>query len=660
MRDRFRSEVIVSRRTLERFVDYDIDVISGTIRFKEPVLSRDPDLNPQFVVIDFELDHLAGGGPVNAGLRTDWTTKNGKLRIGSTIITDTGDTLNGNANADARTDLAAVDVRLRLSNATEVRAEAGRSFQGGAQADAWLIETEHHAGRLDLLAYARSASQDFGLGQMSGAERGRRKFGLDARYEMSESVSLTASAWDDDSLRDATHRTAVQIGAVHRTRHTDARIGLATMRDTRFDGQQVSSTVLEGGATQRLFDNRLEIAASTSLALGKSEAVDLPARHRLTSRYNLSKDVRLVGSYEIANGTRGDSRTARAGLEVSPWQGARIMTGLGQEAQTEEGKRAFASFGLTQTFEVNRHLSVSATVDAARNLGESAANNTNNPAQPPASGGRVAEGGRLEYDYTAFTTGATWRNGPWSISGRGEYRDGQDDDRKGVTLGAIRQLGEGSMVGGSFGWTRATTASGASSAVINSTLAVAHRPADAPYAVLGKLELRADSVRNITAGAPDIAGNAFTVTGDARSTRVIGSVALNWSPKEQDGSQFIQRSEASLFAAVRYNFDKLGDFDLAGTTLIAGFDGRWGLNEFVDLGGSTSIRANLMDNSLSFSYGPEIGITPATNVLLSIGYNVQGYRDRDFSAARNTDQGIYVAARLKLDNDSFSFLGMGK
>lgn len=41
VRDRLRSEVVLSRRELVRFVDYDIDTIAGTIAFAEPVLSRD-------------------------------------------------------------------------------------------------------------------------------------------------------------------------------------------------------------------------------------------------------------------------------------------------------------------------------------------------------------------------------------------------------------------------------------------------------------------------------------------------------------------------------------------------------------------------------------------------------------------------------------------
>jgi hypothetical protein len=88
VRDRFRSELVVSTRTLTRFVDYDIDLLSGTISFREPILSRDADLNPQFIVIDYDLDQ-ARRDKINAGLRADVTTANGKLRIGASAISDT-------------------------------------------------------------------------------------------------------------------------------------------------------------------------------------------------------------------------------------------------------------------------------------------------------------------------------------------------------------------------------------------------------------------------------------------------------------------------------------------------------------------------------------------------------------------------------------------
>ena len=655
VRDRFRSELVVDRRSLTRFIDYDIDLLSGTITFKEPVLSRDADLNPQFIVIDYEVDETVRGGEINAGLRADYTTANGKLRIGASAITDTG---SGGADA-TRTNLAALDLRAKPSENTEVRAEVGVSKRSGDTATAWLIEAERHDGKLDLLAYARSADQDFGVGQMAGAERGRRKYGLDARLQINEPLSLTASTWYDDSLTDASHRFATQVGGLYRTAKTDARLGVAMMRDHLADGSDANSTVLEGGVTQRLAGNKLELSLASSLALGQAESMDLPERHRFTARYALTPAVKLIGSYEVAKGTNINARTARGGFELTPWNGARAVATAGQQQIGEFGKRSFAAYGLAQSFDVSKHLTIDATLDGAKTLGGFDVTKLVNPEHPASSGGTLGENGSVAEDFTAMTLGATWRDGRWSATVRGELRNGQLADRKGVTLGAIRQLGEGSMVGTGFTWTRATAANGATSAIFDGAIAAAHRPNRSPFAFLTKLEFRSDSVTGAVAGEAAGAGRtALTVDGDARSRRLIGALSANWSPRGKDDGQFVQRTELGLFTAVRHNFDGYQDFNLAGTTLIGGLDARLGLGEHFDLGAVVTVRHNLDDHTTNFAFGPQLGISPAKDVLLTLGYNVTGFRDRDFSAARSTDKGLFATLRMKVDADTFGFLGL--
>ncbi|MGA2554307.1 MAG: OmpA family protein, partial [Smithella sp.] len=46
VRDRFHSEVVISSQSMSSFTDYSIDYSAGTILFKEPVYSRDQNLNP--------------------------------------------------------------------------------------------------------------------------------------------------------------------------------------------------------------------------------------------------------------------------------------------------------------------------------------------------------------------------------------------------------------------------------------------------------------------------------------------------------------------------------------------------------------------------------------------------------------------------------------
>ncbi|WP_246021511.1 hypothetical protein [Alteraurantiacibacter aquimixticola] len=653
VRDRFRSEIIVERQTLTRFIDYDIDLLSGTISFTRPVLSRDSGLNPQFIVIDYEIDELAGG-EWNAGLRADWTTDDGQLRFGATAITDKGD--------EERSDLLAADMRLRLGNATEIRAEVAASRSEGDTATAWMIEAEHHGSAMDLLAYAHQVGSSFGVGQLNGAERGRRKAGVDARYAVTEHWSVTASGWYENSLVDDASRRAVELRTDYRGERTDGFVGIAWFDDHLADGDRNSSTVLETGASQRLFDNRLEITGTTSIALDSTESIDLPTRHQLGLRYAITSDIRALATYEIAEGEAIDARTLRAGLEVSPWNGSKVIGTLGRQGLDDDRQRTFAAFGLAQSLPVTDSITIEATLDGNRTIGGFDPGDIVNPDHPIASGGFVGSGATLTEDFTAATLGATYRRDRWSATGRAEWRDGEFADRKGLSLAAIRQLGEGSVVGSGLTWTHASAPDGTSTEIIDAAIAAAHRPADSEFAFLSKLEFRSDSVRGAVFGEPGpVGGTALTVDGDAKSRRLIGSVSTNWTPRGGGAAgEILQRSEFALFVGGRYSFDEYEGYALDGFTALVGADVRIGIDERVEIGASATVRSNLTDGATSFSIGPQIGFAPVDNVLLTVGYNVTGFRDRDFRDARSTERGLFANIKMKFDTQSFSFLGLGR
>ena len=665
IRDRFRPESIVSLREFTRFTDYDVDLLSGTISFTAPVLSRDENLNPQFIVIEFETDG-AGEAEWNAGVRADWTSDNGAIRIGATAISDAGLTgADGNAT---RTDLGAVDLRARIGDATEIRAELGVSSREGDTSTGWLVEAQHQTAKLDLLAYARQIDGEYGIGQQNLSERGRRRFGVDGRVLLSQELSFVGSVWQDDSLIDAARRRAAQGQFVLTRQRTDLRLGLVHFDDRLANGGNASSTVLEAGETQRLFDNKLKISAGTAVALGKAESVDLPARHRLGVRYAITQDVRLVGTYEIADGETLNARQLRGGIEVSPWQGGQVVTTLGQETIGEQGTRSFAAFGLSQSLQVTPSLTIDATIDGNRTLGGAAANAQNapgviNPAQPAASGGQLTSGLLFE-DFTAVTFGAAWRKDRWSVSARGELREGETADRKGFTFGAIRQLGEGSLVGSGGTWTRAEASNGAVSEIIDASIAFAHRPPASPLAMLGRLEFRSDRVTGAVAGEVGGAGGggrtALVVDGDATSRRLVASLSTNLSPRGQEDGAEVRREEFTLFLGARHNFDEFEGTEFSGTNVLVGADARIGIGDRFEIGASATVRSNLNDEVTSFAYGPTIGVVPAKGMLVTLGYNIEGFRDGDFGAARNTNKGVFAAVKLNFDADSFAFLGLGR
>ena len=659
VRDRFRSEVIVSSQTLTRFIDYDIDLLSGTITFKQPVLSRDFDLNPQFIVISYEIDNLQGG-EMNAGLRADWTSKSGALRIGASAISDRGD--------NARTNIGGLDVRAQLNENTELRAELGLSRSEGNTSTGWLVELQHQSGMLDLLAYAHSLGSDYGVGQQNGAELGRRKVGVDARVRLNERLSIVGSAWQDDALSDKSRRSAGRIEANYRGDKTDLRVGIAHFKDRLPDASRNRSTVLEAGATQRVLDNKLELSASTSIALDDTQSIDLPARHRLAARYAITNDVRLIGQYERAKGDNINARTFSGGLEVTPWTGGRIVSSLNQQRIDEAAERTYAAFGLAQSFAVSPEFTIDATLDGTRTVGGTpASSDIVNPLQPVASGGQLSASqsglGTAQFeDFTAVTLGGAYRKDRWSAALRGEYRDGEFADRKGLTFGAIRQLGEGKTLGSGLTWTKADAEGGAATEIFDAAVAFALRPDASPFAMLSKLEFRSDAVTDAVAGAEGPEGRtALLVDGDAISRRLIASVSTNFSPRGEDDDdtregQITRRDEYDLFLALRHNFDRFEGFDIGTTTALVGADARIGIGENFEIGARATLRTSLDDKVTSFAFGPQIGVSPTEGVLLTVGYNISGFRDPDFSAARTTDKGIYASVRLKLDADSFEFL----
>jgi uncharacterized repeat protein (TIGR01451 family) len=663
VRDRIHSERIVDTRVLVRHIDYDIDYVAGTLRFREAILSRSSGLDPQFIIADYEVDGVAQR-VVNAGGRVTWANEAKTITVGATAVHDESES--------AKTNLGGIDVRFTPTATTEVRAEFAVSDQtrtatgtlpASGTNTAWLIEAEHHGTKYDLLAYVRQQDSNFGLGQINGSESGTRKFGIDGRVRVSPDLSVSGSAWHEDYLASIAKRDAGQALVEYRTKGIDLRAGVTIANDRLSDGRTANSTIAQFGATKRLLDNKLELDAQTELPIGhQAGSIDFPARHKLGARYVLNDDITIVGAYELANGKNIDARTARVGVDLKPWTGGRILTTLNQQSTNEYGPRSFAAYGLAQSVPIGKAWTVDFTLDGNKTLGGGIdRSRVLNPAEPVASGGFVGNGGVLTEDFTAVTAGATFRSDNWSWTGRAEARAGEFGNRYGVTTAALRQIGEGRAVGGAFSLYTATQKGGPKTETASLALSWANRPDNSRFSFLEKFEMRSDKVTGAVFGRPGpIGGAPLTIDGNAKSQRVINSFSLNWSPTEKQGFDYLTRSEISVFWGSRYVFDKFGADDLKGWSNIVGTDLRFDLSQTLDIGVSGTVRQNPGGRSYAWSGGPAVGIAPFKNAYVSIGYNVVGFHDRDFEDSRYTRSGPFVTLRLKFDQNSLSALGLGR
>jgi hypothetical protein len=268
----------------------------------------------------------------------------------------------------------------------------------------------------------------------------------------------------------------------------------------------------------------------------------------------------------------------------------------------------------------------------------------------------LSQDGTLGEDFTAFSLGLSWKADRWAARTRAEYRNGEFADRRGLSAAVIREMDEGKMVGGGFTWTRATAPTGATSEVAEASLTLALRPADSNLANLSKIEFRSDAIKGaVTGGISPVGQTALLVTGNAHSRRLIASTAFNWTPHTGGGQG---ATEVEGFAAMRHSLDRTPDLSLAGTSVLGGFDLRVGLGAHVQIGGRATVRHNLTDGTTRFAAGPEVAFSPAENMVVSLGYNVIGFRDPDFAESRTTDRGVFASVKLKFDADSFGFLGL--
>ena len=663
-RDRFRSDRIVEHRELTRHIDYDIDYLAGTLRFREPILSRGSGLDPQFIIAEYEVLGV-GGRDLNAGGRITYQTADQKLKFGATAIHD--------ENASAKTDLLGVDIRYRANENTEIRAELAASdneaktssvVNGTTNADnsatAWLVEAEHHGSRFDILAYVRQQASGFGVGQINNSESGTRKFGIDTRVRATDNLTLSMTGYQENFLTTNARRRAGTAEAEYRSNDTSLRAGLTYANDRLSDGTINESMLARLGATQRFFGGKLELDAQTEFALGgKDESIDFPARHSLTARYAVTDSIKVIGTYEIADGENIDARTARIGVDVAPWDGGRIVSSLNQQEITEFGPRTFAAYGLTQSIPLNDKWTLDFSLDGNKTLRGFNRSDVVNTKQPVASGGYLGSNGSLTEDFVAVTAGATYRSEDWSLVSRAEYRDGDLSKRYGFTSAVLRQLGEGNSLGALGSIFVAEGSDGTSTRVIEAEGSWAYRPVDSQWAWLEKLEFREDRVRNATAGEPGpIGGAPLLVSGDVTSRRIINSLSVNYTPQDERDNLFTESGEYSLFWGSRYVFDKFGQDDLKGWSNIIGADIKYDLSDSIDVGGQATARIGNNFDTIAYSGGPSIGVTPFKNGYISLGYNVVGFDDRDFEESRYTRDGPFVTFRLKFDQQTLGNLGL--
>jgi len=645
IRDRLRPEQILSSTDMVRHIDYDIDSTAGTIRFRQPVLGRDIANNPVFIVIDYET--YGRGRQRVAGGRAAAMLADGKIEVGVSAIRD---------ETAGKATLAALDLTVKPSATTELHAEAGAGGHFGlGKGRAFLAEMQHHGATVDALIYARQQDVLYGVGQQNIVDAGTSKQGFDTRVKLTDRITLAAAAWHQTQLAGPGERLAGEARVELARKSGTVFAGGQFAADTGIDGRDRKSSLLTLGGTHALLGGKLTLTAQTQFAPGgHKDSVDFPARQQISASYRVSPGVRVIGGYEIAQGKDYTTHTAQLGFDVAPWTGAKISTTLNQQAVgSENGARTFAQYGLNQSLSLGKHWTVDGTLDASTTVhGAIAAGGVVAPFQTSASGstGPLGLYGN-DGDYVAATVGAGYRAGPWSANGRFEWRKSDESRRSGLTANVLRQLGEGQTLASSLKYFTLTQKDGSTAKTMAADVALALRPLDSRWSLLERVQLRREQADggifgNNPLGVP-------TLTNGTTTTRAINNATINYhSSGDGEGHGF----DATVYAGTKWVRGSYGGDDYRGLTQVAGFDLRRDLGKRFDAGVQGSVQWAVTSHAVAFSGGPTVSFSPAGNLWISAGYNISGYRDRDFEDDRYTRQGAFVTLRAKFDSKSIGKL----
>jgi uncharacterized repeat protein (TIGR01451 family) len=620
-RDRFHLERVLDIQQLTPFVDYQIDYLAGTVFFKRPVPGRSVNFNPVFIVAEYEARN-AGGDDASAGGRAVWHVGGGKVDLGATAIHE--------GRGTTKVELGGADLRWRASDKTEARLELAltknNALASGERASAYIAEVKHLDEKLEATAYVREQQAGFGLGQQSSTESGSRKTGADARWHFQDRWYLQSQLYRQQFLEAGARRDLAEGELRYEESDRSVGLGLREVKDvTAANGTQQSSQAFVSGSTN-LWGSRFALRASHETELGgKNASIDFPTRSVLGLDYHYSPDVTMFGEYEHADGEHIKTDMTRFGVRATPWDRAHIDTSIAQAA-TEFGPRTFANLGLTQGWQLDEHWALDAGVDQSHTIKGAAA--------APLAAQQPIASGNLNEDYFATYVGTLYRSELWTYTSRIEYRDATAEDKWIFTGGFYREPIKGHAFSLSLQLQDSKTRVAADATVADARLSWAYRPADAAWILLDRFDLIYDR----QSGAA-VASKTWRYVNNFHANRLVG-----------------ERGQLGLQYGGRYARSQFDEASFTGYTDLYGLDVRWALDSRFDIGAQAAVENSWNAGVRKFSAGVEFGVTFAKNVWLSIGYNLVGFQDADFSASRYTAQGPFIKLRVKADQDTFKEL----
>ena len=620
-RDRFHPERIISQRLLALHADYEIDYDSHSLFFKFPISSRDHNLNPTFIVVDYESDSNAKKSIAASG-RVAYLTNNGKTEIGLSLIHE-------NNNRGDSSNLVGTDITYKLNESETIKAEIAQS-NGSSSGTAWLLEAEKKTKKITSRAYIRQQDATFGLEQQNISERGTRKIGVDGRYNFGENnqTYIRSDMFHQENLDNNNERNQISLEFGKENKQSKYAVGIRHTKELT-NGISRKGTLLTLGGSVSPDNGRVTLRSTIEKNIGGRGANEAyPDRYIIGADIGLTDGVALFIEREITRSDDVDTTTDRMGLTSKLWEGASLKSSVNRENQYG-GDRTFATLDLAQHLNLTDNLSADLSVDHSKTINDSQLT--------PVDSDQPAINGSIRDDYTAFAVGLGWRDEDWSWTGRLEHRNGDRENKDNFRFGFLHELGNGKDVSARIGVTHSRLSTGLEISKATLSLGSAWHPQESDYTVLQRLDFTHEETLGSTNGL-----------NDKQTQKVIHNLHIN--------KKVGKKTQISLHHGIKHTLEDEFNQSFNSTVDTAQLQIRRNLSSKMDVGVHAGYLHDWKTDNWQYNYGGSMGLTPATNMWLSIGYNLEGFTDEDFDQSDYTAQGPFLQLLYRADKDQLSKL----
>lgn len=625
LRDKNQRDKIISNKTMNRGIDYDIDYDLGVVSLKNAEPIYDIYFNPYYIHIEYNTldnkgEHTVAGGRIGYNI-------NKKIEIGLTTVIDEGN--------QTKQQMSGLDLQYKDSHfivKMETAVSSNQDINTTYNGKSYNIESQYQEQWGHIKLYTKKVDKNFGLTASLPADTGVKKVGAEMQLNIKDDMKLKSEILSQKDLTANTTQIAGEIKIEKKfnesfTGYIGDRVkkisnGIVSYSDDTSNisnspnatgtsiGDQSSNSVLLGGE-YRFTDIPLKL--NGQLDYTKNPNLVSPVKLLVGSEYTFKNGLIGIADKQYNDyGNNISSNVNRFGMKYKPWDGGQLQSYLGND--TGMNKNQFYQFGLDQNL---KYKLWSFDVGFAKQTWDKKVKETLIPA-----------GTLITQDnFNSYIMGATYRNEPLVYQAKIEKKTGTLENKLHMTNSIYRKIDDelSFSVGQDYLKVNSNTTNGLDTITQDIRSGVSYRGKD------NILLSRIDWINQ--------------VQNKQKTAKYILNIHDNYKPNY----------EMEIFAHVGYKY-VITTFDkdeYKGSSYILSSGIRKYLTKDWDIGVQGLYAASPSVKTVSKGLGTSIGYNIFKNAWLSVGYQKLNSYDKNYSFDEGYVNGMFIKFRVKFDEETF-------